>query len=147
MFLVALCALPLIQPHLHMYLEQRRAINTLQIDHLASFLYADIVGKLYSNDFEWEDIVNSTTEHPIDTKDQDLKNMSYEASYSFKKLHAKPPSMSAAETNYLIEILIKIKSTNGKDFKKYKYDVFIKRKIKEGQDGVKPNETQKLDLG
>lgn len=133
MFLVALCSLPLIQPHVHMYEQERKAIRELEADHVASLIYADIVETLYENNIDWDQIMNKSVKHPIESPE--LSRISYEGYYTFSKELHKPADEPPAETNYLMKVSLALNpiGENNKT-RNYDYLVFIKRMIKQGQD-------------
>lgn len=131
MFLVALCILPLIQPHLHMYQEQQKVLGRLKRDHAAAVVYADIMKRLYSNEMGWEEMMDRNARHPLNLG---TMGNQYEGYYSFEKKSAKPRDEPPAETNYLMKMTIHLAFKGGRDPHDYEYLVFIKRKIKEGQD-------------
>lgn len=132
MFLVALCALPLIHPHLHMYQEQRKTLQELQMDHIAGLLYADVALDLYENKIPWEQIQNRETKLPLSS--YVINNLPYEGHVSFAEERHKPPDKPAAETNYLIKVIVSLATKDKKLQRDYTNVVFIKRKIKEGED-------------
>ena len=60
MSLVTLCILPIIHPHIHIYQEEHKALRSLEADHLATLIFADIAKKLYNNEIDWVQIRSST---------------------------------------------------------------------------------------
>lgn len=132
MFLVALCALPLIQPHIYIYGKEQEAIRSLQVDHVASLIYADIVKKLYENEIDWHHVADESMKHPIDFAE--LNQLSYEGYYTFSKHRRKPSDEPPEGTNYLMKLSIVLNPKGSKETKNYNYLLFIKRKIKQGQD-------------
>lgn len=142
MFLVALCALPLIQPHVYMFEQEQKAIRLLEVDHAASLVYADIVETLYENKIDWDQIVDKSVRHPINSPE--LTNLGYEGYYTFDKLLSKPPEEPPEETNYLMNVSLVLNPRGESRISKlYEYLVFIKRKIKQGEDTTPKKEDEK----
>jgi hypothetical protein len=132
MILVTLCALPLIQPHIYIYGKEQEAIRSLQVDHVASLIYADIVEKLYENEIDWHHLADENMKHPIDSTK--LSRLAYEGYYTFSKARHKPSDEPPEGTNYLMRLSLVLNPKGSKETKNYNYLIFIKRKIKQGQD-------------
>jgi len=93
--LVALCALPLIYPHVYLLSEQKRFVNTVELDHLVNLMYVELLEKFYNNEIAWNDIIEMRS-FPIDTafiarirgKDT-VKSFPYVGSYQLKEIKHK----------------------------------------------------------
>ena len=91
--LVALCALPLIYPHVFILRSEKKFISTVELDHLVNLLFADILQKLYQNEIPWQDIESGKK---IAIESSWLKSLDYKqellftGDYHFIKLRQKP---------------------------------------------------------
>jgi hypothetical protein len=58
LFLVTLCAIPLIYPHVRIYQEQKQHILEAKLDHEANVAYGHILVLLYEKGIPWVDITS-----------------------------------------------------------------------------------------
>lgn len=63
--LITLCVLPLLAPRAAMLNEQRKLIHTMELDHLVSLLYVDVLERLHKNEIPWKDLMEQTS-FPVD---------------------------------------------------------------------------------
>lgn len=63
--LITLCIFPLIGPRAVILKEQNKLIETIQLDHLVSLAYVDVLERLQKNEIPWNDIKEHTV-LPID---------------------------------------------------------------------------------
>lgn len=56
LFLIAVCVLPLIAPHVMMAKEQHKLGMTMKIDHAVHLLYVDVLEQLHKNKIPWNTI-------------------------------------------------------------------------------------------
>jgi hypothetical protein len=91
--IIALCILPLIYPHIFILKSERKFIAAVELDHLASRLYADRLQKLYQNDIPWQQI-ESGQAMPIDASMLHdagyIETLPYTGTYRFVKVLQKP---------------------------------------------------------
>lgn len=91
--IIALCILPLIYPHIFILRSERKFISAVELDHLASRLYADRLQKLYQNEIPWQQI-ESGVATPIDANLLHAAGYSgtlpYTGTYQFVKEKQKP---------------------------------------------------------
>lgn len=105
--LIALCALPLIYPHVFIMQSERKFTSTVELDHLVNLLYANILQKLYQNEIPWQSIEEGN-EIPIDS--QLLQSIHYKGDppftgvYKFTKLRQRPRSKDAEKSAYLYQL-------------------------------------------
>ena len=104
--LVALCALPLITPHLAILKAEKNFIDVIEADHLVNLLFANRLQKLYLNEIPWEDI-ESGKAMPLDSAIEEMgfssQNLPFTATYQFIERKHKPAE-PAAKTIYLYEM-------------------------------------------
>lgn len=140
--LVALCALPLIYPHVFILRSEKKFISTVELDHVVNLLYADLLQKLYQNEISWQDIENGKE---ISIEDSSLEaihqkeKLLFNGTYKFTKIRQKPPA-PAENTAYLLSLEFNFKIKPGffleKDLKDktpvitYKYLIPLERNFK-----------------
>lgn len=112
-------------------------LRKLQMDHMAPLLYAGVVIQLYKNGIPWQQIKEG--QFPLDANV--LNGLPYQGYISFDTGKHKPNDEPATGTDYLLKVIIHLKSPQDNQFTDYTYEVFMKRKIKEGQD----TEPKKID--
>ncbi len=128
--LIALCILPLIYPHIFILRSEREFISAVELDHLASRLYADRLQKLYQNEIPWQQI-ESGIATPIDESMLQAAGYSgvlpYTGTYQFVKVRQRPPK-PVDKVAYLFQLeFIFTEKSERKDLKKelpkttYKY--------------------------
>jgi len=138
--LVALCALPLIYPHVFILRSEKEFISTVELDHLVSLLYANRLQKLYMREISWSDI-ESHKEFPVDEALLDAvdhkKPLSYQGSYHFVEVKQKP-SKPIDKTVHFLKLIFTFKPKEGSFFAEkrtkpleYQYNVIIERKYHE----------------
>lgn len=54
--LIALCALPLIYPHVFMLRSEKQYVNAIELDHFVNILFIDTLQKMYQNEISWAQI-------------------------------------------------------------------------------------------
>jgi hypothetical protein len=137
--LVALCALPLIYPHVFILRSEKKFISTVQLDHLVNHLYAGILQKLYQNEIPWQDIENGKA-IPIDANLLEFvkytQELPFTGNYQFIKIRQNPPKTDE-KTAYLFNLEFTFIAKPGlfleKDLKElnpkitYNYQVAVER--------------------
>lgn len=97
LMLVALCALPLIYPHVAVLIEQKKFIKTIKLDHAVTLMYAEIFDRMQRNEIDWSDI-HEQRKFDVDDRllqstlenEELIKSFSFKGSYQFgKPLHSK----------------------------------------------------------
>lgn len=147
--LIALCAIPLIAPHVSIYKDQQEFMDKIQLDHFVNHYYGEIIEKLYRQNISWETLSNEAKVR-IDREkivSWDNKPLPYEGTYSFKDKKHKPKEAKPF-TVYLIQLTLSFKpikkgsaETKTKDIT-YQYDIFIPRQLP-GETPEKPDEKDK----
>ena len=140
--LVALCAIPLIYPHIAVLKSEKEFIAKVELDHLVNLLFANRLEKLYKKEIPWNDIEGGK-EFPID--EILLQSISYnkplpfQGTYRFTEEKHKPPKQPE-DAVYIFKLTFSFtpKWINKKAFKaedqqkplQYEYLVAIERKVK-----------------
>lgn len=140
--LVAICALPLIYPHVFILRSEKKFIATVELDHLVNLLFAELLQKLYQNEIAWPDLENGK-DLPIDS--HLLESIGYRESlpfvgtYKFITIRQKPRK-AADKTVYLFRLeltfipkpgLFLEKKLKGDDTKIiYNYQIAVERNLK-----------------
>ncbi len=60
-----MCALPLIYPHAFIYKQTKEFAEEVDLDRAAGLVYSSILERLYTNEFEWQQIYENQS-FPID---------------------------------------------------------------------------------
>jgi hypothetical protein len=119
--LVALCALPLIYPHIFILQSERKFISTVELDHSVNLLYADFLQKLYKNEIPWQNI-ESGHSFPIDPhwfKPLGIKeDLPFIGNYKFEKIQHKPPSKDSERVAYIFNLKFSFRVKPGYFFEK-----------------------------
>ncbi|MFA6916040.1 MAG: hypothetical protein WC222_06565 [Parachlamydiales bacterium] len=134
--LVALCAIPLVAPHVSIYKDQLEFMDKIQLDHFVNQYYAELIEKLYRQNIAWDALTNET-KFKIDKEkiiSWDNRQLPYEGSYSFSDKKHKPKEPKPF-TVYLLQLTLTFKPVKkaGTDKKSkdlvYKYDIFVPRQL------------------
>ncbi len=135
--LVALCALPLIYPHVFILKSERQFVASVELDHLVNLIYADRLQKLYLKEISWAEIEGGKE---ISLDEGLYKQLGYEGelpfigTYRFEDVKHKPRT-PGEKTIYLFKLIFtfipkKTDVKNGKDKLRYNYDIVIERRQK-----------------
>lgn len=140
--LVALCALPLIYPHVFILRSEKKFISAVELDHVVNLLFAQLLQKLYQKEIAWGDIENGKE---ILIESSLLKSVGYKdhlpflGSYKFVKIRKKPPK-EADHSAYLFNLeftfipekgfFLENKPKEEQSKFVYKYQVPVERYIK-----------------
>lgn len=133
-FIVVMCALPLIFPHVVIYKEQQQFTSKIELDLAVNKFYAEIVQKLYRNEIPWNDIEQSR-ELSIDDdflrRAEYLRYLPYIGRYQFQEVRRKRKK-DGTFTVYLIKLNFNFVPKNNLNEKplNYTYDIFVVRDIK-----------------
>lgn len=136
-FLISLCALPLIYPHAFIYKQTKEFTQEIDLDRVAGLVYSVILEKLYHNEYEWT-VFEDGSLQPID--EEMLKRVGaslpsgFEGRYRFDIVKEKSNSSKrepTKETNiislYLVDVhLLFLRKGMDKPFE-YTYEAVIKR--------------------
>ena len=131
--LVALCAIPLIYPHVAIFKEEKKFISVIELDHAVNLLFANRLEKLYLHEISCEE-VETGRENPSD--DLMLKesgyigSLPYKGTYKFVEVRHKPENQSE-DAVYLYKLIFefvpKMKKEKVQPFS-YEYQIVIERK-------------------
>lgn len=137
--LVALCAIPLVSPHVAIYRDQQEFMDKIELDHFVNQYYAEIIEKLYRQAISW-DAFTQGTKFQIEKErivSWNNRPLPYEGSYSFDNKKSKPKDPKPF-TVYLLHLTLQFKSVKDKkNTYKYEYDIFVPRQL--------PGETPEKD--
>lgn len=129
MALVALCALPLIFPHVAILKAEKAFNDDLELDHIVSLLYAHLLEKLYLNEIPWNDIMEGKMQ-PIES---DLlesigynKKIRFKGFYCFHEIKHKPPKPEDGGV-YLFALHFQFGESEKHPDLKYEYHVMMER--------------------
>lgn len=139
--LVALCALPLIFPHVFILRSEKKFTASVELDHATHLLYAYLLERLYQNDIPWADI-ETGKELPIDHTLFEAagykKSLPFNGSYKFTILKQRPPHPTDSAA-YLFdleftfvpkyEFFLEKNAETDHDKIFYNYQVAIERKL------------------
>lgn len=104
--LTALCVLPLIYPHVHIFKTQKEKIASIELDHAVQLLFARCLEQLYRGEIAWADIENES-QFPIDEASYLAagypKPLPFRGHYAFKEITHKP-SEPQEKGIYLFEL-------------------------------------------
>lgn len=138
--LVALCALPLIYPHIAILKKEQEFVSMVELDHVVNLLYVNRLQKLYQHEIPFSDL-ESNKEFPIDASLlQEIgytKHFPFKGSYKFSKIKSKPPKQPE-DAVYLFKLTFLFVHNTAKKYslekktdqpvvQKYEYDVTIER--------------------
>lgn len=134
--LVALCALPLVYPHVAIFKAEKQFLNDIELDHFVSLLYADTLEKLYLNEISWstihegkEMIIDFTIMQSFGSK----KPLPFKGTYKFVEIKHKPPKPKDKGV-YLFDLIYEFVPIATKDGDesvkplKYPYKVMIEQR-------------------
>jgi hypothetical protein len=127
--LIALCALPLLYPHVMILKKERAFISSVKLDHTVSLLYAGLLEKLYKREVRLADILGEKS-FPID---EGLDFLPYTGSYRFVEEKHKPPhgvENPLKKTIYLFNVHFSFEPKNKREAApiEYCYNVMIESK-------------------
>lgn len=140
--LVAICALPLMYPHVAMVKEQRNFVRKVELDHLVNLMYGNIVQKMYTNSLPWSQLLH----HPFVVDESLLQEINYTApfpykgSYTFTVCKKKPKKKMAPYSLYLLTLTFQFlpdefRNSDAKIQEKhtleYTYRIFAVRDLRE----------------
>ena len=137
--LVALCALPLIYPHVFILRSEKTFVSTVELDHFVNLLFVDRLQKLFQNEIPWEDIERGKPIHIDDTLQKSLGNeelLPFIGTYRFipKSKKASKEGDHAAYI-YFLEFTFEPKKSafvgNTQEKYTYTYEIAIERKSKQ----------------
>lgn len=145
--MIALCALPLITPHVAMIKEQKHFINTMKLDHYVHLIYVDILEQLHTNKIGWN-VITEKTPIPLDesliarlgeTNFPKLKG--YFRFHEIKHKINKSTGWSA----YLLKLNIVFEPDEklGNKTQEFPYTVYLLRKTEPEEETSKPAEKEK----
>lgn len=84
-FLVALCALPLMQPQFAMLKAERAFINSVTLDRVVNHLYTDLLLRFYRGEIAWSSIGTLKTPlPPIPIIDPEVAALGFKGSYRLR---------------------------------------------------------------
>jgi hypothetical protein len=87
-FLVALCAIPLMQPQFAMLKAERAFTNVLTLDRVVNRLYAELLERFYRGEVSWASIgtlANPQSPHPI--TDPEVAALGFKGKYEIRVRH------------------------------------------------------------
>lgn len=131
--LVALCALPLIYPHVVILKSEKSFIATAQLDHFVNLLYANRLQKLYKEEIPWSDI-ESEKVMPID--DVIMHEVKYGSALPFDGTYRfvydrDKTSEKTGKGVYIYKLLFEfVRKGEQKKPLKFSYDVVIERRLR-----------------
>lgn len=125
--IVVLCMFPLLYPHVGVIRSQQEMISAVQLDHLVSLHYGQILEKLYLKEIPWETL-HSDKPIPIDKETIRAlgikETLPYKGSYHFVEIKHKPKKLEPnTPALYLFKISYEFEPIPKKpDEKSKKYD-------------------------
>jgi len=137
--LVALCALPLIYPHVYILKSEKAFVNSVELDHAVNLLYANRLQKLYQNEISWSEI-EGERELPVDElmiQESGFRgNLPFRGVYKFSEIKHKT-SEASGRTLYLLKLGFRFVPKNGSSKNvesdkalTYQYQVVVERRLK-----------------
>lgn len=126
--IVALCIIPLLNPHLFMFQEEKRFIREVELDRQVGILYANLlVDGFYHETIDWETIVSG---EPIPITDAAIAALGYSGNYKFAVKKKKAKIDEDRYALYLLKITYTFKPFDGGKTLSYSYLLFLQRKEK-----------------
>lgn len=122
--LVALCAIPLIYPHVAIYLSQKEFVSKIELDHKVSLNYVNILEKLHRNEISLDDIRNET----LFTLPEGMNG--YIGTYSFHIIKEKFSKTLNGPGAMLVELKIRFENPLTRKTQSFSYKVFLGFKSK-----------------
>lgn len=133
--LIAMCALPLIYPHIFLLQAQRKFVKTIELDHYVNLMYGDVFQRMHTGDISWNQI-QSKEEISIDDamlmriQAHNLPKIGFKGSYHFgPPLRKKAGPVWGA---YVIPVIFKINPEATKTPSKllsYEASVYVLRQL------------------
>jgi hypothetical protein len=147
--LVVLCVIPLIYPHVYMVKLEKEFIGSIDADHVANALYAQLYEKLQKNEIPWDKLLDKTpvvVDDAVITEINNGRALPYKVSYQFEELNHKPKTPQPLSV-YLFKVTYlfnpKIEKSNEDKSLKYSYQVFIARNLPQAAAAPKEPENGK----
>lgn len=146
LFLILVCAIPVIQTYVRVYKEQKTFNQNVDIDHLASLAHARVIEELYqlgANGTPLTDLLGK----PFYLKDLDqgFDHLPYEFVYQLSIVKPVRPATREKATQLLLDLnIIAVHKANPKDVRSlvYNYKTYVKREIVQGQNDTDSNDPQ-----
>jgi hypothetical protein len=135
--LIVLCALPLMYPHVYFLKSQKEFIRTIELDHLVSLMYGDVLQRLYLNDIPWSDIENKK-EIPVD--ENLLQRIGYDKKFFFEgnfrfEIEKSKHTETRERWAFLLKLIFTFKplgaSSKKQDPLEYHYLLYMERHLKQ----------------
>jgi hypothetical protein len=136
--LIALCALPLIYPHVFMLRSEKKYVAAVELDHYVNLLFVNTLQRLYQNEVPWSEIEGGKPVPIGEVAVQSVgygENLPFEGTYQFEQKDKKI-SQDGTHAAYVFNLIYRFKSKKGafleKGVEEYKYEylVPVERKIK-----------------
>lgn len=136
--LVALCALPLIYPHVQILKSEKAFVTSIELDHLVNLLFSNRLQKLYQNEISWSDIVG---ERELSIDERMIHESGFQGSlpftgtYKFIEVKHKSSDVSGRSV-YLFNLNFRFtpKKENSKKIEpkvlSYDYQIVLERRVK-----------------
>jgi hypothetical protein len=130
--LVALCAIPMMSTHVHMYKEQKKMAHLIELDHVVNLLHAQIVEDLYvrgASGGSFKELLNQK----IEVKSPELAKL-FDLSYELTIDRPRCEKDRQESTKFLLDLMIKAvqKERPNKEYV-YNTKVFVIREFTDGQ--------------
>lgn len=131
--LVALCALPLIAPHLELVNQQRHLSRTVEVDRAVNLLYVQVLEQLQKNKIPWSSIVEhqplliEPLVEEMKLAEGDLK-ISIKGTYRIDEVKHKENEDSGWSV-YWLKVVFNVHLPESKKAVVFPYDVTIMRHI------------------
>ncbi len=136
-FLLLVCAAPMLHIYTYLFKEQQALLRTYQQDHWVHLIHAKITEQMYKRQIPFEDLLQGKSGIQVDGElKKELDPLGFGCTYTLKA--TKTPSKKKEEiTRYLCELVIKMedlwkkptKETEAKDKKEeespYIYFIYI----------------------
>jgi hypothetical protein len=130
-FLIVVCALPVLNAYVGMNKAQFDSARTSQRDHLVHLVHGRIVEELYCNRIPWEEIEHSKQEElerlgHVEELVNQFKSISYRCCYQLKI--ERPKIIKSNSKKFLFSLAISVQDLQGKGSVPvvYRYYIFAK---------------------
>lgn len=106
--LIALCAIPMIAPHISMIKAQKELETKMKINHAAKLIYANVLEKMHKNEIPLAQVEDGKT---ISVQEEFLEGITgYTADYRFKIIKSKNNDQGLHVYRAILEVhFIKLK--------------------------------------
>lgn len=131
LFIISMCAVPLLAPHFRMFIHQRRFVDKIELDRAVSLFYGQIVEKLHQNQISWRELTGGQVFLLSKEQIKELigKSLPFEGSYRFTVDKYKEAEKGGFSV-YLIKLVMTFISESTKEKPLvYSYNILVARQL------------------